>query len=68
MKVGQTVLILGKKTVLQTKLRDVDGGWIVAPPVDNCSYWNEQEMKPFKSKEWEAYLRKSRKNRGSPGR
>lgn len=60
MKVGQTVIIGGKRTVLQSRLRDIAGGWIVAPPIDDCKYWNEQEMSLINDKEWNKYLRKSR--------
>jgi len=45
-KPGDHVIICGANTVLQTPLSDVDGGWIVAPVVQQCRFWNEDEMTP----------------------
>ena len=48
MKVGDEVMILGKRTTLVAKLTSIEGGWVVDPKVENCGYWNEQEMRPVK--------------------
>lgn len=43
---GDVVEIQRKRTVLQHSLGEqCEGGWRVDPPVENCSFWNEQEMK-----------------------
>ncbi len=43
-KIGDHVVICGVNTVLQNPLSDIDGGWIVDPVVQQCRYWNEDEM------------------------
>ena len=46
---GDIVEILGRKTVLQNSLGlQYEGGWRVDPKIDDCGFWNEQEMKRVK--------------------
>lgn len=41
---GQRVIIEGETTIAVRRLRDVDGGWLVHPPVQTISMWNEDAM------------------------
>jgi len=43
-KSGDHVVICGKATILQNPLSDIKGGWTVNPAIQNCRYWNEDEM------------------------
>ena len=42
-KTGDHVIICGVHTILQSPL-ECEGGWTVKPAVQNCRYWNEDEM------------------------
>jgi hypothetical protein len=45
---GDEVIIKGKRVKLAKCLSEIEGGWIVAPKVEDCRYWNEQEMRRVK--------------------
>ena len=50
LNVGDVVRIGRKKTTLTHPLSDVEGGWVVKPPIDDISYWNEDAMKLVEEK------------------